>query len=263
MRVKRFLHRPIVRRLAARPEVRRRFAEAAANHMPVVVIAYDNAVYVERMVSQLNALDLRPLLLDNASTHAPSVRRFGELHDRGRAVHVRCPVNVGHNLPFMRPVYDLLPDLFAVTDPDLRLSESLPPDFLDVLAAVTDEYMVFKAGMALELREPFRPLTITVRRRWPLQFRRTYGVVEWERQFWQRRLDSRSGLEVYAADVDTTFCVVNKRHFHGRLLDGVRVAGKFGCLHLPWYPDIDVMSEEEREFYARSKRDTAGAWIRH
>lgn len=171
------------------------------------------------------------------------------------------PKNYGHKVIFLKPIFDLLPDVFACTDPDLKFSDKMPKDFLSQLRAATEEYRTFKAGLALTLREPIRDLTYEVVKRKTLRYEKAYSIIEWEKQFWRHRVVSSRNLEIYAAKVDTTFFVCNKKYFSGDLLDGMRVAGDFSCMHLPWYPDIDIMNSEDRCEYAGTKLKTSGVWI--
>ncbi|MDD1369258.1 hypothetical protein PTB13_15150 [Bacillus sp. MHSD17] len=56
---------------------------------------------------------------------------------------------------FLRPLglrlcfFDLLPDFFAVTDPDLAFNEKMPDNFLEYLKQLTIELSLFKAGLII------------------------------------------------------------------------------------------------------------------
>ncbi|MDR4981562.1 hypothetical protein REY75_23840 [Bacillus sp. MHSD_37] len=45
--------------------------------------------------------------------------------------------------------FDLLPDFFAVTDPDLAFNEKMPDNFLEYLKQLTIELSLFKAGLII------------------------------------------------------------------------------------------------------------------
>jgi hypothetical protein len=64
-------------------------------------------------------------------------------------------------------------------------------------------------------------------------------ICEWEKQFWENRIEDAE-YELYNADIDTTFCLINKNN----ILNGndlkIRVAGDFTAKHIPWYIDNEV-----------------------
>jgi hypothetical protein len=62
-------------------------------------------------------------------------------------------------------------------------------------------------------------------------------------------------LEVYAAPVDTTFAVYQKKYFlNGDFARGVRVAGNFSTCHLPWYSHLELLSDAEQVTYLKYKK---------
>ena len=72
-----------------------------------------------------------------------------------------------------------------------------------------------------------------------------------ETHFWTKPLKHES-LEVYAAAIDTTFAVYNKRNDNycgGKGKENsVRVAGNFTAIHYPWI-EKDPMPKSEEDFY--------------
>jgi len=148
-----------------------------------------------------------------------------------------------------RPTYALLPDLFVLTDPDLELNPRMPADFLSHLAAVTEEFQVGKAGLALRIddHEKMRD-GLLVNGKTP--------VWEFEQRFWRVKLGEVPKLgPVYRARTDTTFALYNKRYFSpAAKFDAVRVAGVFTCRHLPWYRDTGMPDLEAAEYFATANK---------
>ena len=220
-------------------------------HIPVLVVSYNNGSYVSNMVRQLNTLGITPIVLDNKSDDRETVNILNTIKTSDQAHVFFAKKNHGHMIGFREPIYKKLPQHFAYTDPDLLLNSELPADFLSVLSKLTETMCVFKAGMALPLQvndliaatENQHHLT----RRRPFIFKRVYSVNEWEESFWTQRL--RHELEIYGAPVDTTFAVYNKRMFRGDFLRGIRVAGAYSAIHLPWFPTLDIMAPEQRKKY--------------
>lgn len=122
-----------------------------SNIIPVIVVSYNNGVYIKNMCQQLEKFGIKPIIIDNNSTCKNTIHILNKISDNGIAFIARSHYNFGHGVGFIEPVYKLLPDVFAYTDPDLQFNENLPLDFLEKLSQLTIEFPVFKAGFALSL----------------------------------------------------------------------------------------------------------------
>src|SRR5690606_27849227 len=129
------------------PEALGRARSAVQQDIPVLLVSYNNGVYVQHMTQQLRALGLCPVVLDNASTDGQTKDVLVRLSRSGDAQVVRLGYNFGHKVAFLPPFYDILPDVFSCSDPDLLLNEDMPQDFLRQLHEVAQRYRVFKAGL--------------------------------------------------------------------------------------------------------------------
>jgi hypothetical protein len=230
-----------------------RALSACQDEIPVLVVSYNNGVYVRNMVSQLGRLGVTPIVIDNRSTDEETRSTLRALAESGEARLVFSGKNCGHLVGFIEPVYRLLPEVFAYTDPDLQLHPELPGDFLRTLAGLTTTFRVYKAGFALEFPEGLATVdkAIRLRGRHPRSsYEATFSLREFESRYWRLRL-RHPDLEVWAAPIDTTFAVYRKSNFRGDLCDAVRVSGRFGAVHLPWFPELDLFSDRERAAYAR------------
>ncbi len=228
--------------------------------IPCFVVCYNNAAHVQQMVQQLNAKGLTPIIFDNASTCVVTRELLQRIHGKEAWV-VYVGKNLRHKVGFLPGIYDRMPEVFAYTDPDLWFDEHLPPDFLLQLKSLTQEYRVFKAGCALTLDSDQIDARLTIRKSkcGSMPFSAQYSVLDWERQFWKFPLQRNDALKVYAASVDTTFAVYNKSQFKGSFMEGVRVAGAFAVIHLPWYPALNNMSAEEKARYAAGNKSST--WV--
>lgn len=251
----------ITRRADDGPAQLARALDEIRSDIPVLLISYNNGVYVEHMVRQLNGLDIRPIILDNNSNDAGTRSLLFRLEKSGSAKIVRLLWNFGHKVAFLPPFYDLLPEVFACSDPDLMFNENMPVDFLFQLLGIARTYGVYKAGLALELLPNLEVIEASYGKFKcsPFQFHRRYSVRDWEIRFWRKRLVHPS-LEVYAAPIDTTMAVYDKRLYDGDFFDAVRVAGDFSCLHLPWYPRLDHFDAGSKKSYLRENRSTS--WMK-
>lgn len=243
------------------PQALARALAATRQEIPVLLVSYNNGVYVQHMTHQLRALGLRPVVLDNASTDGQTKDVLDRLSRSGDAQVVYLGHNFGHKVAFLPPFYDVLPDVFACSDPDLLLNEDMPQDFLRQLHEVAQRYRVFKAGLALDLPDGLEVIDAAYAKHKckPFPFRRGYSVREWEARFWRKPLE-HPALEVYAAPVDTTMAVYDKRLYDGDFFDAVRVAGAFRCLHLPWHPSVDLFDAQTRKRYLQGNR--ISSWLK-
>jgi hypothetical protein len=228
--------------------------------IPVFVISYNNAKYVQNTVNQLKRYHIKPIIIDNCSTDQHSVNILRQIEASGDAQVLFSDKNFGYLVGFLNPVYKVMPELFAYTDPDLQFHPNLPQNFLSVLAEVTEKYSVYKAGFALSLLddEEMIDLSITKLRGVPQIYPHTMSVREWEQQYWRMKLDHPE-LELYQARHDTTFAVYRKSNLID-FYDGVRVAGDFSAIHLPWYPKLDLMSAEDRARYLEGNKSST--WLK-
>lgn len=229
--------------------------------IPVLVVSYNNGVYIQNTVSQLQRFGITPIIIDNCSQDPDTIRLLGKIQHDGRAQVIVCNKNFGHAVGFLEPIYRLLPEVFAYTDPDIEFSPKLPVNFLSVLAELAVQFSVFKAGFALSLTadEVLLDTLIGCSTYKPFSFQKTFSISEWESKFWRMRL-AHDSLEVYAAEIDTTFAVYRKSNYRGNFLDAVRVAGDYSAIHLPWFPRLDIMSEQQRIWYIDRNKSTS--WVR-
>lgn len=231
--------------------------------IPVFIISYNNAVYVQNMVKQLNQYKIKPIILDNASTDKNNLEILNTLHQNNLAYTIFSKYNYGHMVGFNDAIYHVLPNLFAYTDPDLQFHPDLPHDFLEQLAHISTLYPVYKVGCALPtifngktVDDPIPPQFSKRPFTWKGQ---TYTLHEWEQRYWKFPLQ-HPHLQLYHAKIDTTFAVYRKSNYMGDFYEGIRVSGNFDTLHLPWFPEIDIMSSAEKEIYLKNNQSTT--WIR-
>ncbi|MFY9810983.1 glycosyltransferase [Aquabacterium sp.] len=221
--------------------------------IPLLVVSYNNGIYVANTVSQMARLGITPIIIDNASTDSQTRHILSEIQRQGAAQVVYSRKNYGHLVGFMEPMYQVLPDVFAYTDPDLQLHPEIPKNFMEILANLTIEYDAYKVGCALQLEYKGVPAhadnryIISVRK--PFLFRESYDVQRWEQGFWKKKI-SHPELEIYAAPLDTTLSVYNKSMYRGDFIfNSLRVAGCFSAIHLPWFPEVDIMTDAQRVAY--------------
>ncbi len=228
--------------------------------IPILIVSYNNGVYVDNTVRQLLKFNLNPIIIDNHSDDPDTLKTLNNLRLSKNAQVAFSSNNFGHFVGFIDPIYALLPEVFAYTDPDLEFNENLPADFMSVLSELTQKHSVYKAGFALDLKENaiIKEVLLNVTEKKPIPYSRNFTIREWESQFWRLRI-AHDSLEIYAAGVDTTFAVCRKSNYIGRFFDGIRVAGNYSAIHLPWFPELDLMGDKEREKYMKKNKSTT--WV--
>lgn len=248
----------------------RRSIEAALNNVlaknpnaiPVFLVSYNNGVYVRNITEQLLSYDINPIIMDNKSRDGETLHILNEINQSSRGQVVYCQKNFGHMVGFLHPHYEILPEIFAYSDPDLQFSPRMPTDFLETLSGLTARYKVYKAGLALPVY-PEQELTKQTKKRHktdPFPYHENITVTDWERQHWRFPLIN-DRYTLYAAPVDTTFAVYRKSNYIGNFFDAVRLSGEdFDAIHLPWFPQLDLLDERRKQAYPAENRATT--WFR-
>ena len=227
------------------------------NKIPVIIISYNNGVYVQNTVTQLMKYNIKPIIIDNCSRDKKTLKVLTKVQLNNEAIVVFSKKNFGHMVGFLDSVYKILPNIFAYTDPDLEFNKNLPVDFLKIMSNVASQYSVYKVGFALELpeNEEFINTEHTFKRTKPFSWSKVTPIKNIEQQYWQKKLSNKD-LDLYASPVDTTFAVYNKNNFNGDFYDGIRIGGAYSAIHLPWFPNLDLMNQQERTEYLKNNIST-------
>jgi hypothetical protein len=209
--------------------------------IPIVIICYNNYRYVENTLSQILRINKEYynniIILNNASTCEDTIGYLKKLGSGGSGAGVAIINNIGNFGPWIAAdnnnhIYDILPDKFVLTDPDLKLNANIPSNFIDILATLSDKYKTTKIGLALDITDcdQFYPTA---------EYMANLSIYDWEKRFWKNKIDDPD-YELYQADIDTTFCLINKRNLYSTAGIQIRVAGDFTAKHIPWYIDNEI-----------------------
>lgn len=204
--------------------------------IPIIIISYNNYKYVANTVRQLleidNGLKNWILIMDNNSDDYKTKEYLG-----------RCGVRVHYNQenkgPWVTPeknahIWNMMPEKFILTDPDLEFNKNLPVNFIEILMELSDRYKCEKIGFGLRVND---------HQKWYQGSYYNMTLYEWEKQFWVLRIPDPK-FELYNSRVDTTFCVVNKR-FKEKF---IRVGKNFTARHLPWYIEDNTLSVYDKYY---------------
>jgi hypothetical protein len=203
-------------------------------NIPIIIICYNNHRYVENTLAQISKINIDYykdiIILNNASTCIDTIEYLKNV----KVTVYNNPRNLGPWITWdnNNHIYNVLPDKFILTDPDLKLNKNIPSNFVEILATLSDKYKTTKIGLALDISDHDKFHTTT-------SYMANLTICEWEKQFWENRVEDAE-YELYNADIDTTFCLINKNN----ILNGndlkIRVAGDFTAKHIPWYIDNEV-----------------------
>lgn len=196
-------------------------------NIPIYIICYNNGFYVQNTLLQLKSKNIpneQITILNNNSTGEETLKILTELSGSYNIINLNK--NYGHNIWRNPIIWNKLPEYFIVTDPDLEYNQELPDNFITILYEISNTYKASKTGFALniEASDLFND---------PYVDRMT--IKEWESQFWKDPLPKYKNLDIYAADIDTTFFLGCKSRINKGF--NIRVASSFTCKHLPWHID--------------------------
>jgi hypothetical protein len=186
--------------------------------IPIIIVSYNNHKYIENTIKQINKINPNYneniIIMDNNSNDLNTI-------DFLKNSNINVIFNKTNDGPWITPecnkhMYDIMPDKFILTDPDLEFNEKLPYNFIEIMADLSDKYNTQKIGFALSLEDIEDMFTC---------------FYQWEITYYNNRIND-DVYELYNAPIDTTFCLVNKTKTNNY---AIRIAGDFTAKHLPWY----------------------------
>lgn len=216
--------------------------------IPIIVACYNNYKYVDNTINQIKKINPEYekyiTIMDNNSDCEFTINYLqnsnipiiwnkynnGPWINEGTNECTNECTNKGTN----KGIYNLLPDKFILTDPDLEFNKNIPTNFLEILSTLSDKYKCCKIGFALDISD------------YDKMFNGTYfynlTIKDWELRHWNEKIVDDI-YELYNADIDTTFCLINKLHKKSDIK--IRVAGNFTAKHIPWYIKNNIYNEYE------------------
>jgi len=221
------------------------FSNDNAN-IPIVIISWNNLYFVKSFIEQLKPYKNPIIVLDNMSDYPPLLEYYKAIEEElGARIEVRrLDKNYGHTVYLT--LADQLPDVYILSDPDIRFNPRMPYNFSEVLLRLSEKYGAYKVGTALDLSDSEQFIRCD-------NYTQGKNIRDWELQFWENRIPD-SQYEVYLADVDTTTCLINNKYKAGD--KRIRVAGDFTAKHMPWYKDYikqNVSTEEINHWKKNNK----------
>jgi FkbM family methyltransferase len=204
--------------------------------IPIIIICYNNYKYVENTLTQFYTKYIEYynniIVLDNLSNCVDTINYL-------KNINVKVIYNTVNNGPWIacncnKHIYDIMPDKYIITDPDLEFNTNLPKNFIEILSNISDKYNCNKIGFALDISD--------FEKMYQSSNYHSHTIYNWEISFWKNKIND-SEYELYDTCIDTTFCLINKKNINSN--NSIRVAGNFTAKHLPWYINNKVYNVYE------------------
>jgi hypothetical protein len=117
------------------------------------------------------------IIVDNASTCEETLNFL-------KNTEVKTIIN-DNNGPWITPninqhIWDILPNEFILTDPDLEYNENTPSNFIEILSTLSNKYKCAKIGLALRI-DDFDKMYQYV-------YYSGKNIYEWEKEYWKNQL---------------------------------------------------------------------------
>lgn len=201
--------------------------------IPIIINNRNRLFYLKQQIQSLEERGYTNIfIIDNASTYPPLLEYYTK----------ECPYkiyrldrNLGHLALWQSGLIKYFrKEYFVYTDPDVIPIENCPNDFMEKFLSIMEKYpLLEKVGFSLKIDDL------------PDTFAKKDTVIDWEKQFWKKRIAGNPPL--YKAAIDTTFALYKPYYLVGGNLRSphIRVGEPYQAKHMPWYNDSTHISEEE------------------
>ena len=218
----------------------------------VIVPTFNNPTYLLNFYTQLKKFPFFKIeIYDNASSFPKMLEALEFLSSQENTVVHKLPNNLGPHYVLRTPeVYEKLPDIFCLSDPDVEFSIDLPNNFIEEMIRISENYQTGKVGFAIEIPNEEEFLEPYIKMDGAIQ-----KMSEWEKQFWTNQIGSTSSNDpIYMTTLDTQFAVYNKNYFDPNdRYRAIRIGGKYTSKHLGFYKQ-SIVPKEEQDFYKNLSR---------
>lgn len=209
--------------------------------IPILVICYNNYKYVDNTLKQIKRINQdyynNIIIINNCSTCVDTIKYL-------ETVDCKVYNNESNSTPRVSQywnvhIYNMLPDKYIVTDPDLQFHPDLPSNFIDILSDLSDTYNCVKIGFALDISDGDKMYQSIY---WQDPEGIQYKIYEFEARYYSQSIHNEN-YKLHKADIDTTFSLFNKKYAYTDTQ--IRVAGNFTARHLPWYINNEIYTVYE------------------
>ena len=210
-------------------------------NIPIIINNFNRYTMLKDLVECFEKRGYKNIyIIDNNSTYPPLLDYYKTIP----YTVFRLKENLGFMAYMKSGIYKQFKNKFFVyTDPDIFLPDECPDDFLGHFynILISTPYCA-KVGCAIKIDDI------------PDCYAHKDKVISWESRYWQRPI----GDDKYVAVIDTTIALYkpNVRVGVGYTGNRIRVAGKYTCIHRPWYIDSKNLDDEEQYYVNSVKQST-------
>lgn len=211
--------------------------------IPIIIISHDNHKYVDNTIKQLKNINEeyvnQIIILDNKSTNTDTIKYLND----AKLNVIWNNSNVSSRLSLIENthIYNKLPDLFALTEPDLQYNSNIPKNFVEILGNLTEIYKCHRVGLALDISDINKTYNELCQSKLDI-------IYSLEKTYWNKKIDNTNYI-LYKAPIDTTFCVINKK-YNKKNEDisptSIRIAGNFTAKCIPYYNKYEIHDNDEK-----------------
>jgi hypothetical protein len=209
--------------------------------IPIIINNRNRLTYLHQLIENLESRGYSNIyIIDNNSSYPPLLEYYKQCQYKV----YRLDRNVGYLALWKTDIYKtFIKDFYVYTDSDVVPIEECPDDFMKLFLTTLKKYkFAEKVGFSLKIDDL------------PDCFSRKNEVLEWEKQFYEKKIDDL----LYLAPIDTTFALyrpfVKKEVKHSHQI--FRTAYPYSARHLPWYLDSNDLPYEERYYNENSSTST-------
>jgi hypothetical protein len=178
--------------------------------IPIVIICYNNYKYVDKIVNQIEKLNANNNVSIWIINNNSSCKWTKQYLNKTTYKVINLDTNHGHNVWRTENIYNMLPDKFIITDPDLKFNNLLPANYIYILVNLSIKYNAERIGFALDISEPDKMFPYKFSD-FKSEWSHIPDICESQKQYWSQKIDD-TDYELYRAPIDTTFHLFNKNN---------------------------------------------------
>lgn len=225
--------------------------------IPFIICNFNQLTYLRNLINQIRFYyPSNPIyVLDNGSDYEPLLKYYSGIYQTGEFHIVACRENdfIG-NLKNLLSSSSVDLEYHVITDPDLSIPPTTPPNFLEIFKTAIDAYGFHHAGFGLKVDDI------------PGWNPKAGWIQGDERALLSAPVGIAHDTVIYVghkAPIDTTFCLYKRDN--GGWSAPMSGAAWSNCIrlfevqHLPWYLHKDHLNDEMKHYYATCKKRVLGA----
>lgn len=215
-----------------------------SKNFPIIINNFNRLEWLQQQIEWLHRCGHKNIhVIDNASTYPPLLKYYKSIP----ATVYLLDRNKGHEALWRTHIFQRLGKYFyAYTDPDVLSTDDTPKDFMNYFLDVLHRYpQRDKIGFGLKTDDI------------PDHYPKKKEVLVWENGLLAKELEP--GL--FHSKIDTTFALYRPGTAFQKWETTIRCGEPYMLRHMPWYIDMEQLSEEEAYYMAHANE--SGSWAKN